>query len=55
MFLWTVPPYRTCLLCLFHSDYFNVASLLQLYNKNRTADEFMGSSTLYLKDFELYK
>lgn len=29
--------------------------LLQVYDKNRTADEFMGSSTISLKDLELYK
>lgn len=29
--------------------------LLQVYNKNRTADEFMGSSTISLKNLELYK
>ncbi|XP_029698036.1 multiple C2 and transmembrane domain-containing protein 2 isoform X2 [Takifugu rubripes] len=28
---------------------------VRVYNKNRTADEFMGSSSLYLKDFDLYK
>lgn len=34
---------------------FFIVTLLQVYNKNRTADEFMGSSSLYLKDFDLYK
>lgn len=29
--------------------------LLQVYDKNRTADEFMGSSTISLKNLELYK
>lgn len=29
--------------------------LLQVYDKNRAADEFMGSSTISLKNLELYK
>lgn len=35
--------------------FFYIVTLLQLYNKNRTADEFIGSSSLLLKDFDLYK
>lgn len=29
--------------------------LLQVYDKNRTSDDFMGSSTISLKSLELYK
>lgn len=29
--------------------------LLQVYDKNRTSDDFMGSSTISLKNLELYK
>lgn len=42
-------PQKTCVLAFF------IVTPLQVYNKNRTADEFMGSSSLYLKDFDLYK
>lgn len=27
----------------------------QVYDKNRTADDFMGSGTIPLKDLDLYK
>uniref|UniRef100_A0A3P8TCE8 Multiple C2 domains, transmembrane 2a n=1 Tax=Amphiprion percula TaxID=161767 RepID=A0A3P8TCE8_AMPPE len=32
-----------------------VCKMLQVYDKNRTADEFMGSSSISLKELELYK
>uniref|UniRef100_A0A3Q1AUQ4 C2 domain-containing protein n=1 Tax=Amphiprion ocellaris TaxID=80972 RepID=A0A3Q1AUQ4_AMPOC len=32
-----------------------LCKMLQIYDKNRTADEFMGSSSISLKDLELYK
>uniref|UniRef100_A0A3P8TEM2 Multiple C2 domains, transmembrane 2a n=1 Tax=Amphiprion percula TaxID=161767 RepID=A0A3P8TEM2_AMPPE len=36
-------------------SYKSVCKMLQVYDKNRTADEFMGSSSISLKELELYK